>query len=113
MPQKLLSDHEWLDELTAVTEKGRKLGKEVCLHTHFNHPNEITGITKLNHIHLEAGAWTSSGNAGLCYFDNVRIGTTWYEVMVPPWKSRMGLASHRPIWCRATSWYSPTRSRLV
>lgn len=46
MPMKLLTDHEWLDALTAVVEKGRKLHKEVVLHTHFNHPNEITAITK-------------------------------------------------------------------
>lgn len=46
MPMKLLSDHEWLDALTAVVEQGRKLHKEVVLHTHFNHPNEITAITK-------------------------------------------------------------------
>ena len=26
-------------------ERGRKLHKEVVLHTHVNHPNEITGIT--------------------------------------------------------------------
>jgi lysine 2,3-aminomutase len=29
-----------------VVELGRKLHKEVVLHTHFNHPNEITGITR-------------------------------------------------------------------
>ena len=46
MPMKLISDHEWVDALTAVVEKGRKLHKEVVLHTHFNHPNEITAITK-------------------------------------------------------------------
>jgi lysine 2,3-aminomutase len=46
MPQKLLSDHEWLDQLTAVVERGRTLGKEVCIHTHFNNPNELTAITK-------------------------------------------------------------------
>ena len=46
MPQKLLTDHEWTDALTGVVDRGRKLGKEVVLHTHFNHPNEITGITK-------------------------------------------------------------------
>ena len=46
MPQKLLSDHEWVDALTYVVEKGRKLGKDVMLHTHFNHPREITGITQ-------------------------------------------------------------------
>ena len=29
-----------------MVERGRKLHKEVVLHTHFNHPNEITGITE-------------------------------------------------------------------
>jgi lysine 2,3-aminomutase len=29
-----------------VVDLGRKLHKEVVLHTHFNHPNEITGITR-------------------------------------------------------------------
>ena len=46
MPQKLLTDHAWVDTLTRIVEKGRKLHKEVVLHTHFNHPNEITGITE-------------------------------------------------------------------
>jgi lysine 2,3-aminomutase len=46
MPQKLITDDEWLDALTAVVHKGRKLHKEVVIHTHFNHPNEITAITK-------------------------------------------------------------------
>jgi lysine 2,3-aminomutase len=46
MPQKLLTDDEWLRELTWVVEHGRSLHKEVVLHTHFNHPNEITEITK-------------------------------------------------------------------
>jgi lysine 2,3-aminomutase len=46
MPMKLLTDNEWLDALASVVERGRKLHKEVVLHTHFNHPNEITAITK-------------------------------------------------------------------
>jgi len=46
MPMKLLSDEPWLDALTLVVEEGRKLGKEVAVHTHFNHPNEITEITQ-------------------------------------------------------------------
>jgi lysine 2,3-aminomutase len=45
MPQKILSDDAWLDSLTAVAELGRRLHKDVVVHTHFNHPNEITGIT--------------------------------------------------------------------
>ncbi len=46
MPQKILTDHDWVDAVTGVVEAGRKLHKEVVLHTHFNHPNEITGITR-------------------------------------------------------------------
>jgi lysine 2,3-aminomutase len=46
MPQKILSDHEWIDAVTRVVELGRKMHKEVVVHTHFNHPNEITGITQ-------------------------------------------------------------------
>ncbi|NUO48418.1 MAG: KamA family radical SAM protein [Polyangiaceae bacterium] len=46
MPQKILTDQEWVDALTHVVELGRKKHKEVVLHTHFNHPNEITGITR-------------------------------------------------------------------
>lgn len=46
MPQKLLTDHDWVDALTEVVERGRKLHKEVVLHTHFNHPHELTEITK-------------------------------------------------------------------
>ena len=46
MPMKLITDTEWVDALTAVVERGRKLHKEVVIHTHFNHPNEITAITK-------------------------------------------------------------------
>jgi lysine 2,3-aminomutase len=45
MPQKILTDEAWIDALTRVVEKGRRLHKEVVLHTHFNHPNEITDIT--------------------------------------------------------------------
>lgn len=46
MPQKLLTDIAWRDALCSIVEKGRKLHKEVVLHTHFNHPKEITGITE-------------------------------------------------------------------
>jgi len=46
MPQKILTDHEWLDAVTYVVDLGRKAHKEVVIHTHFNHPSEITGITR-------------------------------------------------------------------
>ncbi|MBC5801039.1 MAG: KamA family radical SAM protein [Candidatus Eremiobacteraeota bacterium] len=46
MPMKLLTDTAWVDALAAVVERGRTLGKDVVLHTHFNSPNEITWITQ-------------------------------------------------------------------
>jgi lysine 2,3-aminomutase len=45
MPMKILTDPDWVDALTGVVERGRTMGKEVVVHTHFNHPNEITAIT--------------------------------------------------------------------
>ena len=53
MPMKILTDDAWVDALTRVVEKGRKLHKEVVLHTHFNNPNEITEITQraMNKLH--------------------------------------------------------------
>jgi len=46
MPMKILSDGAWVDALTGVVDRGRKLGKEVVIHTHFNSPNEISWITE-------------------------------------------------------------------
>ncbi len=46
MPMKILTDDEWFSALVEVVERGRKMHKEVVLHTHFNHPRELTDITR-------------------------------------------------------------------
>ena len=46
MPQKVLTHHDWLDAVTRVVEHGRKLQKDVVIHTHFNHPTEVTWISR-------------------------------------------------------------------
>ncbi len=46
MPQKILSDDDWFAALIEVVKRGRTMAKDVVLHTHFNHPNEISAITK-------------------------------------------------------------------
>jgi lysine 2,3-aminomutase len=46
MPQKILSDHAWIDAVTRIVEKGRESHVDVMIHTHFNHPSEITWITQ-------------------------------------------------------------------
>jgi lysine 2,3-aminomutase len=45
-PSKFLSDEEWVSALVDVAQRGRKLGKEVAVHTHVSHPREITWITE-------------------------------------------------------------------
>lgn len=37
----------WTDTLIELSKLGRKMGKQVCLHTHINHAKEITWITKM------------------------------------------------------------------
>ncbi|MBN1336453.1 MAG: KamA family radical SAM protein [Deltaproteobacteria bacterium] len=46
LPQKILSDPEWLDVLAHLASEGRQRGVQVALHTHFNHPREITSVTR-------------------------------------------------------------------
>ena len=46
MPQKVLTDDAWFEAFTSIVKQGRTMGKDVMLHTHFNHPNEITEITQ-------------------------------------------------------------------
>jgi lysine 2,3-aminomutase len=41
-PMKVLTDQEWLAAVLEIVARGRSMFKDVCLHTHFNHPNEIT-----------------------------------------------------------------------
>ena len=52
MPMKILTDKAWTDAVCRAATKARKQHKEVCIHTHFNHPNEITQITKDAMDHL-------------------------------------------------------------
>ncbi len=45
-PMKILTDTDWVDAVTEVTDRGRKMHKEVVIHTHFNTANEVTGISQ-------------------------------------------------------------------
>jgi len=44
-PSKFLSDLDWMEGLDNIQQIGRKRGKHVCLHTHINHPGEISEMT--------------------------------------------------------------------
>lgn len=45
-PMKLLTHTEWVDALVQVVDEGRRAHKQICLHTHFSHPREITDVTR-------------------------------------------------------------------
>jgi lysine 2,3-aminomutase len=47
MPQKVITDDEWLGAITEISDRGRAMAKEVVIHTHFNTVNEITQHSKL------------------------------------------------------------------
>ena len=45
-PTRLIDpEDEWATALISLSDRGRKLGKQVALHTHINHPREITWTT--------------------------------------------------------------------
>ncbi|MCB9536846.1 MAG: KamA family radical SAM protein [Myxococcales bacterium] len=46
MPMKVLTDEDWFRALVEVHDLGRRLGKEVAFHTHFNNAKEITAYSQ-------------------------------------------------------------------
>ena len=42
----------WANTLIELSNKGREMAKQVCLHTHINHVNEITWVTREAANHL-------------------------------------------------------------
>ena len=45
-PMKLLSDKHWTGAVLDLVARGRELFKDVCVHTHFNHPREVTPLVE-------------------------------------------------------------------
>jgi lysine 2,3-aminomutase len=45
-PNRILDGSDgWVDTLIDISNQAKKAGKNMALHTHFNHPNEISWIT--------------------------------------------------------------------
>lgn len=52
-PQRFLDPADkWTNALIRVFDKARQAGKHMALHTHFNHPNEISWITEKASLRL-------------------------------------------------------------
>lgn len=56
-PTRILDGSDgWVDALIHVSNLAKKAGKAMALHTHFNHPNEISWVTRMaSQKLLEAG----------------------------------------------------------
>jgi lysine 2,3-aminomutase len=54
-PMKFTSDDDWTGAVLDLVHRGRKSFKEVCIHTHFNHPNEVTAEAEsaMRRLHSE------------------------------------------------------------
>jgi lysine 2,3-aminomutase len=52
-PMRIMDPNDrWTDAFVDLSNKGRELGKQIAMHTHFNHPNEITWTTEQAARHL-------------------------------------------------------------
>jgi lysine 2,3-aminomutase len=45
-PGRIEPGEPWTEALIDLSKQGRKMGKQVCLHTHINHAREITWVTR-------------------------------------------------------------------
>jgi lysine 2,3-aminomutase len=55
-PMKFVSDEAWFEAIVDVAKRGRDLFKAVFIHTHFNHPREVTPLVEktMRRLHSEA-----------------------------------------------------------
>jgi lysine 2,3-aminomutase len=56
LPQKALTDKAWRKAVVKHARRAAMMGKHLCIHTHLNHPREITAVTR-DAVH----AFTSRG----------------------------------------------------
>ncbi|MEM7452900.1 MAG: KamA family radical SAM protein [Planctomycetota bacterium] len=46
LPMKITTDEKWMEAFLAIHKKGREMGKQVVIHTHFSSPVEITDYSR-------------------------------------------------------------------
>ena len=54
-PVKFLTDDEWTGAVLNLVSRARSLFKDVCIHTHLNHPREVTPLVErvMRRLHSE------------------------------------------------------------
>ncbi|KAI0526119.1 L-lysine-aminomutase [Xylaria bambusicola] len=75
-PNRILDDEDdWTAALIRISNKARKAGKHFALHTHFNHPNEISWITEKASRKLSEAAVTVRNQTVLLRDINDNVAT--------------------------------------
>jgi lysine 2,3-aminomutase len=47
-PSRIIDESDpWTEEIIRLNRMSKELGKGIAIHTHFNHPNEITWVSEL------------------------------------------------------------------
>ncbi|KAI1373610.1 kama family protein [Hypoxylon crocopeplum] len=75
-PHRFLDEEDpWTDALIRVSDKARRAGKHMALHTHFNHPNEISWVTEQASLKLLRAGVTVRNQTVLLRGINDNVGT--------------------------------------
>jgi len=75
-PSRILDDTDgWTHQIIRISQMARKKGKNVAIHTHFNHPNEITWVTRLAAQRLFENGVTVRNQTVLLKGVNDTVGT--------------------------------------
>lgn len=75
-PSRILDpEDQWTKNLIHISDLGRKLGKSVALHTHFNHSQEISWVTQQAAQKLFENAVTVRNQTVLLHGVNNDVGT--------------------------------------
>lgn len=93
-PHRFLDREDpWTDTLIRVSDKARQAGKHMALHTHFNHPNEISWVTERASLRLMQAGMTVRNQTVLLrgVNDSVEIMETLVKRL-----ARMGIQPVRP-----------------
>ncbi|TGJ88169.1 hypothetical protein E0Z10_g551 [Xylaria hypoxylon] len=75
-PNRFLDNNDpWTEALIRVSDKARIAGKHFAVHTHFNHPNEISWITEKASLRLSQAAVTVRNQSVLLRGVNDNVAT--------------------------------------
>lgn len=106
-PSRILDpEDKWTNTLIEISNEGRRMGKSIAVHTHFNHPNEISWITALAAQKLFENAVTVRNQTVLLNGVNSDVATmkqlirSLADINIQPVRQPFSAHSRRPLLMR-------------